>query len=206
MRVQSPFGLITLGTALYAAAALAVTAHAGAAVERVGWASAAVFAGPSWDELGSEAAVPPVDDRQRSSDFDELKDRLRSLPGWTRRRILTAQFVDVRMHVVRRLVRDVIDQLRRREAAKAALLELGGEVRRVHLELGRRLEAGRGQPRATRSRAPTPETDGLPRAPARFGAHARARSHAVTPCCVPLCARRGLARAWLTTGSTVVSK
>jgi pyruvate,water dikinase len=33
----------------------------------------------------------------------------------------------------------VVDQLRRRERTKAAVLALGGELRRVHLELGRRL-------------------------------------------------------------------
>ena len=83
-------------------------------------------------------APPPADDAYAEEQWEELKQRLRSLPGWTRRRVLTGGFVDFRMHLIRRLSTDVREQLHRREAAKAAVLELGGEVRRVHLELGRR--------------------------------------------------------------------
>ncbi|NNE72235.1 MAG: hypothetical protein HKN26_01065 [Acidimicrobiales bacterium] len=122
-------------------AALAVTAHSGATMERQPWASAAVFAGPTWAELGSRLQNIPDDPEARAADLNELEARLQSLPGWRRRRILTGQFIDVRIHVIRRTVHDVIEQLRRREAAKAAVLELGGEVRRVHLELGSRLAA-----------------------------------------------------------------
>ncbi len=57
--------------------------------------------------------------------------------------MLTGQVVDVRMHLLRRVIRDVTEGLARRESVKAAVLQVGGEVRRVHLELGRRL-VGRG--------------------------------------------------------------
>jgi pyruvate,water dikinase len=102
--------------------------------------SAAVFAGPTWAERhrsppSSGAGRGPTLARERQA----LEARLRALPGWTRRRILTGQVVDVRIHLIRRTIAEVIEQLERREQAKAAVLELGGEVRRVHLELGRRL-------------------------------------------------------------------
>jgi pyruvate,water dikinase len=45
------------------------------------------------------------------------------------------------MHVLRRLVTDATKGLARREDVKAAVLAIGGEVRRVHLEIGRRLTA-----------------------------------------------------------------
>ena len=127
------------------AAAQAVIARSGAAAERSGDSSAAVFAGPTWCELGIEPPVfEPVDTEVERAATGALRVRLTGLPGWTRRRVLTGQFVDVRIHVIRRVVADVIEQLRRRESTKAAFLELGGEVRAVHLELGRRL-VGRGR-------------------------------------------------------------
>lgn len=121
-------------------AAQLVTSGAGLTTARDPSSSAAVFAGPTWEERGVRPPAPPVSGseaqlRQRQL----LEDRLQSLPGWTRRRVLTGQFVDVRIHLIRRTIAEVVEQLRRREQAKAAVLELGGEVRRVHLELGRRL-------------------------------------------------------------------
>ncbi len=124
------------------AATQRVTAGGGLTVERHHHASAAIFAGPTWDDLGT-VPVTPAGDLHHLADerWPELRDRLRALPGWTRRRILTGGFVDVRLRLVHHLVVDVIEQLRRREAAKAAFLELGGEVRRVTRELGARLVA-----------------------------------------------------------------
>jgi len=123
-------------------AAQRVTAHSGASVVRDPAASAALFGGPSWTELG---LVPPQPDPGEASmaehDLADLEQRVRSRPGWMRRRVVTGQFVDIRMHLLRRTVADVMEQLRRREASKAAFLEVGGEVRRVHLEFGRRLVA-----------------------------------------------------------------
>ena len=136
-------------------AAQLVTA-AGVSAERRASASAAVFAGPTWLERGTEpprltnpAHPANPDDPTSPNDPNEerrhqqrlLEARIKAIPGWTRRRILTGQIVDVRLHLIRRTIGEVVEQLHRREEAKAAVLELGGEVRRVHLELGRRLVA-----------------------------------------------------------------
>ena len=67
----------------------------------------------------------------------ELRQQVTATPGWGRRRLLTGQVIDVRFRVLGRLIEQTVDHLRRRETTKAAFLELGGEVRRVHLELGR---------------------------------------------------------------------
>ncbi len=118
-----------------------VTARSGTAVEHSSLASAAIFAGPTWTEIGTAPApAPPGADDWEREHWPALRSRLRSLPGWTRRRILTGGFIDIRLRLVRRLVVDVVEQLHRREAAKAAFLELGGEVRRVELTLGARLQ------------------------------------------------------------------
>lgn len=105
------------------------------------WASAAVFAGPTWTEVGGAPDTP------RASNGDGLDKRARleadlvSTPGWKRTRILTGQIVDVRMRLVRRTILDAIELLERREAVKAAVFELGGDVRRLERELGRRLSS-----------------------------------------------------------------
>lgn len=102
-------------------------------------ASAAIFAGPSWCELEADPPVPAGDAGVVENTLPELERRLKAQPGRRRRRILTGQFVDLRIHLLRRLVNDARDQLRRREQAKAAFLELGGEARSVLMQLGRRL-------------------------------------------------------------------
>ncbi|MEE8375197.1 MAG: PEP-utilizing enzyme, partial [Acidimicrobiia bacterium] len=51
----------------------------------------------------------------------------------------TAQIVDVRRRMLRRLVMDAVEFLHLREKTKSAVLALGGEVRRIHLSLGGRL-------------------------------------------------------------------
>ncbi len=116
----------------------AVTAGGVASVERRPTASAAIFGGPTWSELESRAPDISVAPGSAEAEWRELRQRLRTLPGWTRRRILTGGITDVRMRLIKRLVTDVIEQLHRREAAKAAVLDLGGEVRRTTMELGRR--------------------------------------------------------------------
>ncbi|MDH4144779.1 MAG: PEP-utilizing enzyme [Acidimicrobiia bacterium] len=114
--------------------------------------SAAVFAGPTWRELD---LVPPAAARRPETDASaggasrddasaggasrELERTLTALPKWRRTRILTGQVVDVRRRLVRRELAEVREQLGRRERTKRALAILGGEVRRVHVELGRRL-------------------------------------------------------------------
>ncbi len=124
-------------------AALRVVSGVGAGVDHESHASAWVFAGPTWEESGS--APPGVDvdvveqGRRRAQMVSELRRQVTTTPGWGRRRLLTGQVIDVRFRVLRRLIEQTVDHLRRREATKAAFLELGGEVRRVHLELGARL-------------------------------------------------------------------
>lgn len=96
-------------------------------------ASSAVFAGPTWAE---EGRTPPG--ALRSDDAGD--DPVEAL----RRTLLDAGVSDgmraaLRMRASLRAMVDAADQLTRRECTKAALLRLGGEVRRVHLEIGRRL-------------------------------------------------------------------
>lgn len=108
-------------------------------------ASRSVFAGPTWAEDGG---IPPaVRGRVAPDDAvdhrNDLETALASDPRWRRTRILSGQFVDVRLHLLRRMIADAVEDLGRREHVKAAVLELGGLVRQVHLELGARL-ASRG--------------------------------------------------------------
>jgi pyruvate,water dikinase len=66
-------------------------------------------------------------------------DRLSESPQWKEDSLLTL----LRRRAIRRLAHETPDRLRLREQSKAALLVLGGMVRRLHLEAGRRLvEAG----------------------------------------------------------------
>ena len=107
-------------------------------------ASAAVFAGPTWEESGRAVPTAPttatttVPTPDTTSDPAEgLHHRLETMEqfgpdaplGWFRRRRID------------RAVEGAVDHLARREHTKAAVLELGGEVRRVHLEFGVRLVA-----------------------------------------------------------------
>lgn len=103
-------------------------------------ASAAIFAGPSWREMGIEP-TPPTSIPNNSDERQDLEAQLTSLPGWRRKRIMTGQIVDVGIHMIRRTIDDAEEQLERREAAKAAFLELGGAVRQAHIEIAERLVA-----------------------------------------------------------------
>ncbi|MGY1708834.1 PEP/pyruvate-binding domain-containing protein [Geodermatophilus sp. SYSU D00758] len=131
-----------LGEEEAAAAAQRVTTGAGARRDRSPATCRAVFAGPTWAETG-QVALPPRPSRRTDRDTarEDLEEQLRSRPRWRRVRVLTGQVVDVRMHVLRRRIADAAEGLARREEVKAAVLAVGGEVRRVHLELGRRLVA-----------------------------------------------------------------
>jgi len=131
-----------LGDREAASATQRVTTGAGTPRWAVPSMSRSIFAGPSWAETdGAELPVRRSARGQRAQAGEELENRLRSNPRWRRTRILTGQVVDVRLHVLRRLVSDTTDGLARRERVKSAVLQLGGEVRRVHLEFGRRLAA-----------------------------------------------------------------
>lgn len=127
----------------------------GAAMRHFG--SMAVYGGPAWDEdpafvwecitrcggLGPTAA-PQVrlvkTGADRDEAFRELQARLRGSWKWRLSRVLTGQIVDVRGRVLRKLAADATRFLGLRERAKAALLVLGGEERRIILEAARRLE------------------------------------------------------------------
>ncbi len=133
-------------------------AAVGAAMRHFG--SMAVYGGPTWDEdpafvwecitrcggLGPAAA--PKDRLTRTGSdreeaFSELRARLRGSWRWRLGRVLTGQIVDVRGRILRKLATDAARFLSLRERAKAALLVLGGEERRIILEAARRLEASR---------------------------------------------------------------
>jgi len=108
--------------------------------------SRSVPGGVNWDEdmnaywrMIRAAGTSRRDRRPRDDDLRELERELIGLPGWTRTRVLTGQIVDTRRYIVRRLARDAVDLLERREASKAALMTVGGIIRRVDLEAGRRL-------------------------------------------------------------------
>jgi pyruvate,water dikinase len=131
-----------LGEQAAAAVAQRVTTGAGARRDRSADTCRSVFAGPTWGESGGEPLPPHVPRRaEREAARHELEDELTGRPKWKRVRVLTGQVVDVRLHVLRRLIHDAADGLARREHVKAAVFAVGGEVRRVHLELGRRLTA-----------------------------------------------------------------
>jgi phosphohistidine swiveling domain-containing protein len=98
-------------------------------------ASASVFGGPTWAELGLDPTVggaprrPEPTRATRQADLVAAGMRTDGMLGW------------VRLRALHRLARDVAEQLGLREAAKQAALAIGGEVRRVERELGQRLVA-----------------------------------------------------------------
>ena len=117
--------------------------------------SAAVFAGRTWAESSDLAwqllrqsvevervgAREGLDLAQRTERIREVQALFASSVKYKVQRIMTGQVVDVRSRMLRRLVFDAVDFLDRREMTKSAVLALGGEVRRLHLEIGARLTA-----------------------------------------------------------------
>ncbi len=130
------------GADVAANSAQLLTRGATVGVTRPATSSAALFAGPTWNELsltpaeilGTRQSAEEAQDQQKGVEAQML-----ALPGWQIRRVLTGQVVDLRLHRFRRLVRRAREYLWRREAMKSAVLRLGGEARRVHGEYGRRL-------------------------------------------------------------------
>ena len=113
------------------------------AVARIGFvtapdpdSSAAVFAGPTWAELDR---TPPAPRSAAPCDEDdglaEVFAALRATSAWDDGSMLAR----LRTRAIRRLSHEAAARLAQRERTKTALLALGGEVRRVHLELGQRL-------------------------------------------------------------------
>lgn len=115
--------------------------------------SASVFAGETWAEsrdlawrLVSQAVQVHQSGRPSMTDpgaryelLEEIGSRFATSWKWRMQRIMTAQFIDVRRRMLRRLVDDAVEFLHLREKTKSAVLALGGEVRRIHLALGSRL-------------------------------------------------------------------
>jgi pyruvate,water dikinase len=127
-----------LGPDRATAAAERVTSGHGIVPVRHAGGSASVFAGPTFDELGlvpADFAAPPSADLEDR--FGELAGRLGGLRSWSSNPAMRY----IRGRGLAQLVDDTVSQLRRREAAKSSILALGGLVRSIHLELGRRLVA-----------------------------------------------------------------
>lgn len=122
--------------------------------------SEALYGGRTWDEdhdyfwsvlrqcrgLRPEQG-PPVWMAEAAAEgkefLRELEDQIRKTWKWRLTRVLTGQIVDIRRRLLRRMVDDAATFLRLREAAKSAVLRIGGEERRVTQEVARRLrEAG----------------------------------------------------------------
>ncbi|MBI4260527.1 MAG: hypothetical protein HY658_08170 [Actinobacteria bacterium] len=120
--------------------------------------SMALYGGPTWDEdmafvwgciarcggLGRDASPDErltATSSAREVALGELRARLRRSWRWRITRVLTGQIVDVRGRLLRKMAADASRFLALRERAKAALLVLGGEERRIVLEAARRLEA-----------------------------------------------------------------
>ena len=112
--------------------------------------SMAVFGGECWEEepelvwdLVRSAAGRPAPAAPgatgRAGGARAWEDFCTALDAAPRRGGVPGQLVDVRLLTVRRLVDDAAELLDRRETTKAAVLAVGGQVRRVQLELGRRL-------------------------------------------------------------------
>ena len=127
-------------------AAQDLTTGAGVAYPLSEHSSRSVFGGPTWQEAGfapashdGEAWPDRPADRQHIRDGIEA--RLRHHPRWRRVRALTGQVIDVQLRSLRAATNDAATGLARRERVKAAVLAVGGHVREVHLELGRRLHA-----------------------------------------------------------------
>ncbi len=110
------------------------------AADRAG--SMAVLGGPTWAENLDLAALAAAAEPIEPAIDDALGDVERDLTArrsWRTTRMLTGQVVDVRLSVLRRTVWETRAELARREHTKAAMLRLGGPVRRTRLEVGRRL-------------------------------------------------------------------
>ena len=93
--------------------------------------SAAVFGGPTWDELGTDPGGLTGFDHTEEL-IAELERTLHACSTWSEHGVRAM----VRNRALHHAIADAIEQLHRREATKAALLRLGGEVRRIHLALG----------------------------------------------------------------------
>ncbi len=126
-------------------------AEADRVVRRQG--SKAVYAGPTWDEddrwvweqfaMHAQASASADPGAYRADPHRALMDVIRASHHWTAIRVLTGQITDLRERWIRRQTDETIRLLSLRERAKAALLALGGEERRVIREGAGRLVRSR---------------------------------------------------------------
>ena len=98
-----------------------------------------------WDAVRAASALPatatdPTELAQlREAEWDRLLTDIEGSPAWGKSVLPTP--VDPRFLILRRLVLDAREWLQRREHTKAAVLALGGELRRMHLAIGEQLRA-----------------------------------------------------------------
>lgn len=112
-------------------------------------ASMSVFGGPTWrdaPELAWLTMVSNRDDtevteRRRVDARRAVERQLSADPAWRQHRALHLHVVDVRRHFLRREAAEATAFLDRRERTKAAVLRLGGLVRRIDEEIARRVVA-----------------------------------------------------------------
>ncbi|UFS97955.1 PEP/pyruvate-binding domain-containing protein [Nocardia huaxiensis] len=114
-------------------------------------ASMAVPAGPTWQEAqladatgavpgdAPAPAAPAATEDTANPDalVDQVLRQLETSARWPKSGLTRW----IRVRQVERLGAETAEQLRRREQTKQAILLLGGEIRRVHLEVGGRLAA-----------------------------------------------------------------
>lgn len=116
--------------------------------------STSLYGGTTWSEdetwiwrqleyLIDETRRVPVSTASVADDFGELCHHLTGDKRWRNIRILTGQFIDLRVRWLRRQLDETIRFLEQRERAKNALLVLGGEERRLIVEASRRLVESR---------------------------------------------------------------
>ena len=103
-----------------------------------------------------------VDPAGREELLRQIEARFTTSWKYRTQRIMTGQVIDIRRRMLGRLVADAVEFLHLREKTKSAVLALGGEVRRIHLAIGRRLVL-----LAEKNGSEKRGSDGLPQAAAR---------------------------------------
>ena len=107
--------------------------------ERRRRACAALFAGPSWLELGLEPGHPVG--ISHTSGIEMGLRSAQSSKRWRRERLFGGPFVNLPQTLLDHSSRDAAALLRARERSKSCLFAIGGELRRALLEIGARLVA-----------------------------------------------------------------
>lgn len=111
-------------------------------VRRAG--SRAVPGGDTWDDdpqaawtaIRAASTLARHPGSEGVGDASDVIDRLRATASWRRRRLLTGWVIDSQAISMRRHVRESVGLLSERERLKDAVLCVGGEVRRLHRDVG----------------------------------------------------------------------